>query len=69
VEWISVEDGLPEDGEHVLGFVGPNRFNDCQTAMFRFSSEVHGYDNEFLMIHDDFLGTVTHWMRIEAPNV
>lgn len=57
MEWISVEDRLPEPGERVIGVIG--RFS-CE--MYIDNAKVWYRLNRYEV--EDNLGKVTHWMTM-----
>ena len=56
-EWISVKDGLPEENERVLVWIGNNRYNDIRKDMDR----VHS--GKWVR----WGGCVTHWAPWNMP--
>lgn len=58
-EWISVEDGLPKDGEEVLIYIGNQQLVAEKCKVFGF---VDAMDREALR-----LDMITHWMPLPEP--
>ncbi len=61
MEWISVEDRLPEEGHEVLGAYLLEDSEHCQSVLLFARGEfMTEYDGEFY-------GIVTHWMPLPEP--
>ncbi len=64
-EWISVEDGLPEDGEYVLCWYTDEGGNSWHTV-----GKVEEDTERWILDIEgayDFERTVTHWMPLPEP--
>ena len=61
-EWVSVEDGLPENGGYVVCIAKRNPFSRFMPMVARI--EKNGWANP---ITDQYISEVTHWMPIPQP--
>jgi len=62
MEWIKVEDSLPQDGDHVwVCWEGGNSPYTHDSHMMTYHIEMGGFHNEQGSYHP------THWMKIAQP--
>lgn len=63
--WISIHDGMPDDGENIL--VANEGAVIAVMAIFRSKEckfEVQNYPGTYDRIYLSYYGNVTHWMKL-----
>lgn len=65
MNWISVEDRLPEDGEHILVY-GAVFGMKPGPYVSRYRADNRGFDMTVLGFS---IGNASHWMPIEPPDL
>jgi hypothetical protein len=62
MNWIKIEDRLPEEHQDILVYYNPHSFHFPDA---RYMTQSSFYDNEFEMINDRH--EVTHWQPLPEP--
>jgi len=67
MEWISVEDRLPESFDECLVYPVPNQDMNILSACYNPSKKVWEQDFYNGYEYEDFNPVVTHWMPLPEP--
>jgi hypothetical protein len=67
MEWFSVAEKLPEEGERVIVFDASSGWQQSWYTYEPYECEAGGFDEYGFAISDIPMNNITHWARVSPP--